>query len=102
MVDILVANKAYKYPSGRRSQVIYIGTTGKGAERPAVSAVNKASEAFELRGVKTIEVYIVTSGARKAVKTWLHLEALLPSQSFEVAATLARDNVNAIPCIEHR
>jgi hypothetical protein len=50
---------------------------GKGAGRPATSAVNKASEAFTLRGVKTIDVHIVTSGGRKAVKTWLHLEASL-------------------------
>src|ERR1035438_5081383 len=67
MVYILVANRPYKYPNGkRRSRIIYIGTTGKGAGRPATSAVNKASEAFELRGVKTIEVHIVTCGGRKA------------------------------------
>ena len=78
MVYLLVANKPYKYPNGkRRSRIIYIGTTGKGAGRPATSAVNKASEAFELRGVKTIDVHIVTCGGRKAVKTWLHLEASL-------------------------
>jgi hypothetical protein len=78
MVYILLANKPYKYPNGkRRSRIIYIGTTGKGAGRPATSAVNKASEAFELRGVKTIDVHIVTCGSRKAVKTWLHLEASL-------------------------
>jgi hypothetical protein len=78
MVYILVANKAYKYPNGkRRSRIIYIGTTGKGVGRPASSAVNKATEAFELRGVNTLEVHIVTCGGRKAVKTWLHLEASL-------------------------
>jgi hypothetical protein len=78
MVYLLVANKPYKYPNGkRRSRIIYIGTTGKGAGRPATSAVNKASEAFELHGVKTIDVHIVTCGGRKAVKTWLHLEASL-------------------------
>src|ERR1700678_2946248 len=38
MVYILVANTTYKYPSGRRSRIIYIGTTGKGAGRPATSA----------------------------------------------------------------
>jgi hypothetical protein len=78
MVYILLANKAYKYPNGRRrSRIIYIGTTGQGVGRPATSAVNKASEAFELRGVKSIDVHIVTCGGRKAVKTWLHLEASL-------------------------
>jgi hypothetical protein len=78
MVYILVAKKSYKYPSGRRSQVIYIGTTGKGVRRPATSAVDKASDAFsELRGVREIEAYIATCGGRKAVRTWLHLESSL-------------------------
>ena len=79
MVYILLADKAFKYSNGsRRSRIIYIGTTGKGARRPATSAVDKASEAFsELRGVKKIEVHIVTCGARQAVKTWQHLESSL-------------------------
>jgi hypothetical protein len=49
----------------------------RGTRRPATSAVDKASEAFSLRGVKEIKVYIATCGGRKAVKTWLHLEASL-------------------------
>lgn len=55
MVYILLAGKKYyKYRSGRRSNIIYIGTTGKGAGRPAASAVNKASQVFyKLHGVKT-------------------------------------------------
>lgn len=78
MVYILVANKSFKYHSGKRSRIIYIGTTGKGARRPATSAVDKASEAFsELHGVKRIEVYIATCAGRKAMKTWKHLESAL-------------------------
>jgi hypothetical protein len=78
MVYILVANKSYKYESGRRSRIIYIGTTGKGAVRPATSAVDKASQAFaELRGVRKIEVHIATCPGRKAMKTWRHLESAL-------------------------
>ena len=77
MVYILTAKKPLKYPNGR-SRIIYIGTTGKGTRRPATSAVDKASEAFgELRGVKEIEAFIVTSGRRKAVRTWEHLESSL-------------------------
>jgi hypothetical protein len=77
MVYILLSgNKYYKYRSGRRSNIIYIGTTGKGAGRPAASAVNKASQVFyKLHGVKTIEVYVVTSAGRKAMPTWKYLEA---------------------------
>ena len=77
MVYILLAGeKYYRYRSGRRSNIIYIGTTGKGAGRPAASAVNKASQVFyKLHGVKTIEVYVVTSAGRKAMPTWKYLEA---------------------------
>lgn len=78
MVYILVANKSHKYPSGRRSRIIYIGTTGKGARRPATSAVDKASEAFsDLHGVKTIELYGATCRGRKRMKTWEQLESAL-------------------------
>lgn len=78
MVYILVANKAYKYNSGRRSHIIYIGTTGKGVRRPAASAVDKASEAFgELRGVREINVHVATCRGRRAMRTWEHLESAL-------------------------
>ena len=78
MVYLLIANKSYKYDSGRRSHVIYIGTTGKGAHRPATSAIDKASEAFgELRGVKNIGVHIASCRGRKRVKTWEQLESAL-------------------------
>jgi hypothetical protein len=78
MVYILVANKSYKYKSGRRSHVIYIGTTGKGAHRPATSAVDKASEAFdELWGVKEIRVHVATCRGRRAMRTWEHLESAM-------------------------
>jgi hypothetical protein len=46
--------------------------------RPAASAVNKASEAFyKLRGVRTIDVHIVTCAPRKAMQTWRQLESAL-------------------------
>jgi hypothetical protein len=78
MAYILVANKTYKTKSGLRSRVIYIGTTKRGAGRPAASAVNKASQIFYNEwGVKTIEVYIVTCRGRQAMPTWKRLEAAL-------------------------
>jgi hypothetical protein len=77
MVYILTAKRSLKYKHGR-SRIIYIGTTGHGTRRPATSAVDKASEAFgELRGVREIDVYIVTSGGRNRVRTWEHLESSL-------------------------
>ncbi|MBZ5704679.1 MAG: hypothetical protein LAN63_04950 [Acidobacteriia bacterium] len=78
MAYILVADKSYKPASGLRSRVIYIGTTAKGAGRPAASAVNKASQVFYRdRGVKVIEVFIVTCQGRQATPTWKLLEAAL-------------------------
>jgi len=78
MVYVLVADRSFKYSSGRRTRVIYIGTTGKGGHRPATSAIEKASEAFsQLRGVRKIDVHIVTCQSRKAVRTWKHLESAL-------------------------
>jgi hypothetical protein len=78
MAYILVADKSYKTTSGLRSRVIYIGTTAKGAGRPAASAVNKASQVFyKDRGVKVIDVYIVTCRGRQATPTWRLLEAAL-------------------------
>ena len=77
MVYILAANKYLKYKNGR-SRILYIGTTKKGAGRPAASAVNKASEVFyKLHGVKTIEVHIVTCGPRQAMPTWNGLKSAL-------------------------
>ncbi|MFZ3244767.1 MAG: hypothetical protein WA185_06800, partial [Candidatus Acidiferrales bacterium] len=66
------------YKSGRKSPIIYIGTTGKGGNRPARSAIEKATEAFsDLHGVKEIKVHIATSTARRATRTWEHLESAL-------------------------
>jgi|SRR5438876_2359149 len=76
-VYILAANKYLKYQNGR-SRIIYIGTTKKGADRPAASAVNKASAAFyKLHGVKTIEVHIATCSPRRNLATWKRLESSL-------------------------
>jgi len=78
MAYILVADKSYKTASGLRTRVIYVGTTAKGAGRPAASAVNKASQVFyKARGVRTIDVYLVTCRARQATPTWKLLEAAL-------------------------
>jgi hypothetical protein len=77
MVYILASNKDFKYRNGR-SRIIYIGTTKKGAGRPAASAVNMASQAFgKLRGVKTIDVHIATCRPRRNLQTWKHLESAL-------------------------
>jgi hypothetical protein len=83
MVYILTANKHQRYRDAKsktvgRSQIIYIGTTKRGAGRTAASAVNKASEVFyHLRGVKTIDVHIVTCATHNKKGTWKKLEAAM-------------------------
>jgi hypothetical protein len=83
MVYILSANKYFPYRDGGsrilgRSSILYIGTTKKGAGRPAASAVNKASDVFyHLHGVRTIDVFVVTCAAHKKKYTWKRLEAAL-------------------------
>lgn len=83
MVYILSANKYFPYKDGRQrtvgwSSILYIGTTKRGAGRPAASAVNKASDVFyNLHGVKTIDVFIVTCAAHNKKHTWKRLEAAL-------------------------
>lgn len=78
LVYILVANKRFKYRSGRRTHILYIGTTGKGAKRPATSAVAKAMATFsEVRGVKQIGVYLLNTASRRNVRSWQKLESAL-------------------------
>jgi hypothetical protein len=83
MVYILAANKHQRYKDKDsktvgRSRIIYIGTTKRGAGRPAASAVNKASEVFyHLRGVRTIDVHTVTCHANNQKHAWKKLEAAL-------------------------
>ncbi len=78
LVYILVANKKFRYQSGKRTHVLYIGTTGRGARRPAASAVAKAMSIFgDVHGVKQIGVYLLNCGPRRSVKTWQKLESAL-------------------------
>ena len=77
MVYVIRADRRLHYPN-RRSHVIYIGTTKRGAGRPASSAADKAFEAFEdLRGVKRVEVHIVTCTRRRNLESWRVLESAL-------------------------
>jgi hypothetical protein len=82
MVYILAANKHFPYKNKKttvgRSKILYIGTTKRGAGRPAASAVSKASEVFyHTHGVRTIEVHAVTSAAHHKKFIWKRLEAAL-------------------------
>ncbi|HXZ13303.1 MAG TPA: hypothetical protein VEG64_13020 [Candidatus Sulfotelmatobacter sp.] len=93
MVYILLSNRSHKYRSGKRSRIIYIGTTRKGGRRPATSAVEKASDAFnELHGVKEIEVQIASCRGRKRMETWKYLESALLAMFRELHFELPKYN----------
>ncbi len=93
MVYVLAADKSFRYRSGRRSRIVYIGTTGGGAQRPATSAADKASQAFaELHGVRRLHVHIATCPGRRRVRTWEELESALLAVFKEMHFELPRFN----------
>ncbi len=77
LVYLAVANKPIRYRFGRRSRIVYIGTTKAGASRIAASAAAKASQMLALHGVRELEFQVVTCKARRNVKTWTKLERAL-------------------------
>ena len=81
VVYILQADRPQKYCKGY-SRIIYIGQSGKkGIGRPATSAYRKADQAFgakkaseKLRGVKKIDVHLLTFKGKGNVRLWEELE----------------------------
>jgi hypothetical protein len=73
LVYIICTPRPHRYPSGR-SRIIYIGTTGKGVHRVASSMSHKAIEFLVNRGVKSLDVHVVTCLPRPGIRAWLCLE----------------------------
>jgi hypothetical protein len=76
LVYIGCANKKIKY-SLDRSRIAYIGTTKKGAQRVAASAVWKGADVLFEHGINYLEFHIVTCTKRQNVETWKKLETAL-------------------------
>lgn len=76
LVYIAKANKPIKYKLGK-SHIAYIGTTKEGANRIAESAAKKAREFLIKHGIKKLEFFVITCGARKRIETWKKLESAL-------------------------
>jgi len=74
LVYLAVTSKRLAYPKGN-SRIAYIGTTKKGSDRVARSAANRANELLDLRGVSSLEFFVVTCHPRQRVKTWRKLES---------------------------
>ena len=80
LVYVLLANKKFSYPHGRKSHIAYIGTTKKGVAHIAGSAAERAQEILSLHGVNKVTARVVTCAPRRRVKTWHKLERALMLQ----------------------
>ena len=76
LVYLLTAAKPVKYRGGR-SKVVYIGTTKKGVRRIAGSAAWRAEEIMSTRGLKEVNVFIVSCSSCPGLPTWRRLEDAL-------------------------
>lgn len=72
---IACANKEIPYSWQKRSKIVYIGTTKKGAGRVAASAAYRAPDILGKHGINYCDFYIVTCSSRQgAPETWTTLE----------------------------
>ena len=75
LVYLLLANKKVLYkPYGLQSRIVYIGTTKNGADRFAVSAVERGKTVLSKHGINQLKVFTVTCEGVKGEKTWKKLE----------------------------
>ncbi len=72
LVYIALANKPVRYPqSGKRSRIVYIGTTEQGLNRIMSSGAKRAREIFEEHGIKRLEFFTVyCRSGRQGFKIW--------------------------------
>jgi len=76
VVYLLVAAKPLKYRDGR-SRIVYIGTTGKGIDRIATSVAHRGQRVLWKRGLRKLDVHIVSCTGTSGMKSWEHLEDAL-------------------------
>jgi hypothetical protein len=73
LVYLICASRRVAYSKGS-SPIVYIGTTKNGIDRVAQSAAFHSDEVLRWHGVDSVQVRIVTCGARQNVRTWHKLE----------------------------
>lgn len=76
LVYVICANRPIRYLRCK-SPVVYVGTTQKGAQRTAQSVAFRADSVLGTHGVTTFDVRILTTKARRGIKTWRLLERAL-------------------------
>ena len=77
LVYIGVANKKIKYEFGKKSHIVYIGTTKKGSDRMLESASQQGKKILCEPGIKELKFFVVTCRKLQKVKTWPKLERAL-------------------------
>jgi hypothetical protein len=77
LVYVARANKRLRYSYGQSSSIAYIGTTAKGADRIAQSAVKQARELLGKHGISQLTFFVVTCRAMQNVRSWKFLERAL-------------------------
>ena len=76
LVYVLAARKALKYKDGR-SRILYIGTTRRGISRIASSVAHRSKKILNTRGIREIDVHVVSCERRSGLKSWEFLERAL-------------------------
>jgi hypothetical protein len=80
LVYVLAARKTLiRYQNGR-SRVLYIGTTRKGISRIAASVAHRSKTILKQRGVRVMDVHVVSCEKRPGLKSWTLLERALVAQ----------------------
>src|SRR5204862_3612010 len=77
LVYIATANRMQRYQNGRRSHIVYMGTTRRGVRRIASSAAWKADILLSHHGQRDLEFYIVTCCAHSKARAARKLERAL-------------------------
>ena len=73
---LLVGSRPHKYRRGR-SQILYIGTTKKGADRIATSVAYRAEDVLKLHGFRWMDVYVASCSAVPGFQSWRFVERAL-------------------------
>jgi hypothetical protein len=76
---VLAAKKPLRYRNGR-SRILYIGTTKKGISRIAASVAHRSKKILKQRGVREMDVHVVSCESRPGLKSWALLERALVAQ----------------------
>jgi len=68
VVYFIRGDKPVKYRRGKRSRILYIGSTERNAKRPFESLRDRAEKLFEERGIRSLDVVYIEARGRKRLE----------------------------------